>query len=160
MILGASGVFEDAAGTVRLPKRVGGGEIRVDGASGDSPSIPHTRPDVFQVAFPHWPAKYSWRTRAQKREGKIKQSQGADLVVGWGSHCLQEVEHRNSGWLVYGLGRGAAAPDRRFARPQVERHLVACSFVAVLELSRRPGRRERSVSLKLYPVYAGVDESG
>jgi len=62
--------------------------------------------DVFVIIFPHFNYKesYEWKRNEQTNLYHELIDGGADLVIGHGSHALQEIERYNDRWIIYGLG--------------------------------------------------------
>lgn len=165
---------------LRLPDRVGGGEIHLHGsfqysvrhdrdfgfyADENSPGcaplkvseVPAARneatsSDTFQVAFPHWGANYAWRTEGQYRLAHRFIKKDYDLILGHGAHSLQEVHRKQQRWVVYGLGNGVFNSGGRWRRYEDEHGILPFSFWAMLEVNRQG--EHRWLTLKLYPVYS------
>lgn len=114
--------------------------------------------DRFTIAFPHWGANYQWRTERQQDLGRALLAGGHDVVLGHGSHCIQELEQVQGRWIVNSIGNGNFQSGGRFARYGAEGGILPYGFWAMLELSGTG--TERSVSLRLYPVHADNAETG
>lgn len=122
-----------------------------------APSSPQSRPErasnAFQVAFPHWGPNYRWRSLAQRRLAGDLLDRNFDVIVGHGSHSIQEVLRRQKRWIVYSLGNGNFQSAGRFKDQRRKAGVLPYGFWAVLEVVQLAGN-ERLVRLKLYPVYA------
>lgn len=171
--------------TVALPKEVGGGEVRFHAsfqwssrydsefafyASDDTPgcaALPSTlktpplmggRVDVFDVAFPHWGQNYRWASKRQRRLSSDLLKRSYDLVLGHGSHCIQEIELRDGRWVVYSIGNGVFQSGGRFQRYMREHGIYPMGFWAIIEI--RCEGDMRSADLKLYPTYSDNHKTG
>lgn len=172
---------------VALPEAVGGGEIHFHGsfqyskahdetfgfyaketAPGCAPlsraalenrSVRHGAEKAFHIAFPHWGANYKWRGASQRRLGDMLFDQGCDLVLGHGSHCLQQLERRKQRWVVYSIGNGNFQSGGRFQRYIEENGILPMGAWAMLHVEMK-STGERSTHLRLYPVYSDNNETG
>lgn len=106
----------------------------------------------MHISFPHWGPNYAWKSRGQSRLASRLAAEGYDLVVGHGSHAVQEVQKLGDRWMVYSLGNGNFQSSGRWKRYERENGIFSLGFWAVLEVSKTPGE-ERHVWLNLYPVY-------
>ena len=76
-------------------------------------------PDAFIIAFPHWGSNYEYASERQQSLGRVLCDAGADLVIGHGSHMMQEITRYGSKWLVYGIGNFIFNSPGRFAGYEV-----------------------------------------
>ena len=62
--------------------------------------------DVFIVIFPHWSGtrNYGWKTDNQTEMGHKFIEAGADLIIGYGPHNLQQIEKYRGHFILYSLG--------------------------------------------------------
>lgn len=185
---GAGRFREEAERPYRLslPERVGGGEIDFYGAfqyarshaeeyswyaTDDSPGSAaisagsvvkpadhERRPDTFHIAFPHWGANYAWRTRGQERIASQLTKQGYDLVLGHGSHTVQEIHPSSDRWIIYGIGNGNFQSGGRWRRFEEANKILPFGFWVMLDVTKRGN--ERDVAVNLYPVYSDNSASG
>ncbi|HIT76665.1 MAG TPA: CapA family protein [Candidatus Avipropionibacterium avicola] len=109
--------------------------------------------DLLTIAFPHWGANYRWRTPGQQVLGQTLIGSGHDLVLGHGSHCVQEIDRIEQHWVVNGLGNGNFQSGGRFARYVREESILPYGFWAVLEIGA-PEHGQRRVVLRLHPVHS------
>jgi len=116
------------------------------------------RPDSYHIAFPHWGANYNWRTDGQYRIANRLLSKGYNLLLGHGSHCVQEVLRSYQRWSVYSIGNGNFQAKGRFDQFETENCILPYGLWAVIEIRVHDG--ERSVALKLYPVYSDNTQTG
>jgi poly-gamma-glutamate capsule biosynthesis protein CapA/YwtB (metallophosphatase superfamily) len=93
-------------GTYPLAARTITGQIR---------ALKQADPGLFVVAFPHWGDDYAWRSPAQAELAEVMLEAGADLVIGHGTHLLQQVELRQGRLVLYGLGNFVFLSPGRYA---------------------------------------------
>lgn len=67
-------------------------------------SVKAKHPDELIVICPHWRRDYKWRSERQERAAQRLTAAGADLIIGHGSHMMQELEKINDAWVVHGIG--------------------------------------------------------
>ena len=60
-------------------------------------------PDAFVILFPHWGNNYQWYDEAQISLSDSLFLCGVDLIIGHGSHMMQEFEKRNKKLVLYTL---------------------------------------------------------
>ncbi|HEY8452401.1 MAG: CapA family protein [Micromonosporaceae bacterium] len=108
------------------------------------------RPDEFVVVVLHWLRDYQWRSDRQVQAARELTAAGADLVVGHGSHMLQEIEKIGGRWVVHGLGNFIFNSAGRYRRLGVPPY----SLVARITVS--PSR----VLLRLYPIVTDNRRTG
>lgn len=176
---GAGRTLEEARNPycVQLPARVGGGELQFRAFSQRSPrrgrnrdlyasdetagyaplslsSVANARNrstplDSFHIALPNWGGNHGWRGTDQFELAHRFLNKDYDLVLGHGSHAMQEVHRKQQRWVVYGTGDAfPAATDPQ--KPQNEGIAPTHSFWAILEIHR--SARKRWLTLKLYPI--------
>lgn len=164
--------------TIALPDGLGGGQVdiytafrwrrhydrdfafyarrRKPGAMSLSPrSAKRMRPTdraAFNVFYPHWGADYRWALNQQRVVADILTGNGFDLVVGHGSHCLQEYEMVNGVPVVYGIGNGVFQSRGRYRAHVEKSEILPYGFWAMLHISRRDA--DWQGFLRLYPVYS------
>ena len=103
-------------------------------------------PDSLVVAFPHWGSNYSWKTEDQTELAKKLIDGGADIVIGHGSHLMQEIEQYKGKWIIYSLGNFV------FNAPGRYRQTNAWPYSAVLLLRFLFESNTLRVSFQLYPT--------
>lgn len=166
---------------IPLPLSMGGGEIHFHGsfqysrhhdleyefyASDQSPGCaPLTRKsasdasilggaeDTFHVSFPHWGANYDWRTPGQARLARHLLEAGFDLILGHGSHCVQEIVRSKRRWTVHSIGNGNFQSGGRFEAYRKENGIAPYGLWSILEITLKESG-DRRIELKLYPVYS------
>lgn len=109
-------------------------------------------PKRYNVAFPHFGANYRWVSTKQRRQGKILTSVGYDLVVGHGSHCLQDFEVLNGVPVFWSLGNGMFLSPGRFKRFIEQYDVLPYGAWAFLEVE--VVHQSRNLWLTVYPVCA------
>jgi len=108
--------------------------------------IKETIPGVYVVVFPHWGKNYMWKSEKQFRLAHEIIDAGADLIIGHGSHMMQEIEKYNGRWVLYSIGNFMYNPGGRYQKFNVE----PFSLVAQLSLQEIDGNSVRA--MKLYPI--------
>lgn len=109
-------------------------------------------PEAFVVVFPHWGRNYVWRSDVQRMQADALVNAGADLVIGHGAHCMQDIEKIDNTWVVYSLGNFLFNTPGRFARYQEERGILPFGMVAMCRFAY--DEDDLSVTLRLYPIYS------
>jgi glutathione synthase/RimK-type ligase-like ATP-grasp enzyme len=105
-------------------------------------------PEAILIAFPHWGSNYLYVTDRQRELGRRLLDAGADLVVGHGSHMLQEIEQHDGRFIVYGLGNFVYNSPGRFHRyPDV----LPFGLLARLFFSMSEDSLE--IRARLYPIH-------
>jgi poly-gamma-glutamate capsule biosynthesis protein CapA/YwtB (metallophosphatase superfamily) len=103
-------------------------------------------PEAYIVAFPHWGSNYQYVNERQKVLAKVLCDSGADLVIGHGSHMLQEITRYNGKWIVYGIGNFIYNSPGRYAKHNV------LPFGLVGQLGLRQENDRIAGTLNLYPI--------
>lgn len=104
-------------------------------------------PKAFLIAFPHWGSNYLPVTDRQRELGRLLVDAGADLVVGHGSHMLQEIEQYKERWLVYGLGNFIFNSPGRFHQHEV----LPFGLLARLNIFHKNNGFD--IIMHLYPIH-------
>ena len=108
------------------------------------------RPDEFLVVVPHWLRDYQWRSDFQARTAQQLTAAGADLVLGHGSHMLQEIEKIEGRWVIHGLGNFIFNSPGRYQALGVPPY----SLMARLTIS------STQMLLRLYPIVTDNRRTG
>ena len=103
---------------------------------------------AFIVALPHWGRNYRFKTGAQTKLAHALIDAGADLVMGHGSHILQEIEHYRGRWILYSLGNFVFNSPGRYQKESVH----PFSLAARLEVSEQAD--VLALTLRLYPIFS------
>ncbi len=105
-------------------------------------------PNAFVVVFPHWGNNYQEANVSQKNMAHYLITEGADMIIGHGSHMMQEVEKYNGKWIFYSLGNFVFNSPGRYQKLAVDPY----SLMAELVLSKALVGDSMNVDLRLYPV--------
>lgn len=101
-------------------------------------------PSCFVIAVLHWRRDYKWRSERQAEAAHQLLRAGADLLIGHGSHMMQEIEKIDGRWVAHGLGNFVFNSPGRYRDMKAPPY----SFVARLIFEAgSPGPR-----LLLYPL--------
>jgi poly-gamma-glutamate capsule biosynthesis protein CapA/YwtB (metallophosphatase superfamily) len=103
--------------------------------------------NLFVILFPHWGKNYQWKTDKQTETAHELIDAGADLIIGQGSHMLQEVERYNGHWIIYSIGNSV------FNAPGRYEYYNAPPYSFIAELVFRINKEDRETHLRLYPVF-------
>lgn len=103
-------------------------------------------PGAYIVAFPHWGSNYQYVNDRQKALAKVLCDSGADLVIGHGSHMLQEITRYNGKWIVYGIGNFIYNSPGRYGKHNV------LPFGLIGQLGLRQENDRIKGTLHLYPI--------
>jgi glutathione synthase/RimK-type ligase-like ATP-grasp enzyme len=109
-------------------------------------ALRNNHPDAYIIAFPHWGSNYQYASERQKSLGKQLCDAGADLVIGHGSHMMQEFARCGNKWVIYGIGNFIFNSPGRFASHRV------LPFGMIARLCFRHENGRRSANLNLYPI--------
>jgi D-alanine-D-alanine ligase-like ATP-grasp enzyme/poly-gamma-glutamate capsule biosynthesis protein CapA/YwtB (metallophosphatase superfamily)/acylphosphatase len=134
--------FRDELKAYATKDRPGSAELVVSSLATRIRRIKERRPDEFVVVCPHWRRDYRWRSDRQARTAAQLVEAGADLILGHGSHMMQEIEKVAGRWVVHGLGNFV------FNSPGRYKKLGAPPYSLVARLTVTHGQ----VGLKLYPI--------
>lgn len=102
--------------------------------------------DTFVVVFPHWGKNYEWTSKKQQKLGRQMIDAGADLVLGHGAHCMQEIERYRDRWIVYSIGNFMFNSRGRYQLLSAQ----PFSLPAVMHCSETKG--ELTKNLRFYPI--------
>lgn len=142
--------FEDELKVFATADRPGVANLRTGGLPRRIQRLRAERPDEFVVVVPHWLRDYRWRSERQERAARELIAAGADLVVGHGSHMLQEIEKIAGRWVVHGLGNFVFHSAGRY------RQLGAPPYSLVARITVSADR----ILLRLYPIVTDNRRTG
>jgi D-alanine-D-alanine ligase-like ATP-grasp enzyme/L-alanine-DL-glutamate epimerase-like enolase superfamily enzyme len=108
--------------------------------------IRREEPSSLIVVFPHWGRNYQWVSEGQQRTAEVFRQAGADLIIGHGSHMLQQCSFADNNAVVYSLGNFMFNWGGRFGA------LDAPPFGLVARVEVAPERDAWKVDLRLYPL--------
>jgi UDP-N-acetylmuramoyl-tripeptide--D-alanyl-D-alanine ligase len=105
-------------------------------------------PQSVIIAFPHWggPSNYDWANEEMSVLNSQLLASGADLVIGHGSHSIQEFSSTQEGTTIFSLGNFVFNSPGRYKKHNAPPY----SVVARLDLAR--GREGWGGKLRLYPI--------
>lgn len=103
-------------------------------------------PDALVILFPHWGSNYQWRDENQAKLSDGLFSCGVDLIIGHGSHMIQEFEKRNNNLVVYSIGNFMFHSPGRYEKMQ------APPYSFVVSLTVQMVNNQADIQLKLYPI--------
>lgn len=101
----------------------------------------------YVVAFPHWGRNYQWKINYQSKLARSMVRAGADLVLGHGAHCLQELERVEGRWVVHSIGNSVFN-----TRGGYRKHPGILPYSFLARLCVRYRARRPVVTLRLYPI--------
>lgn len=103
-------------------------------------------PECFIIVSPHWGRNYQWRSSYQREVAEEVLAAGADLIIGHGSHMVQEFERIGAKWVVYSVG------NFMFNSPGRYKKFNAPPFSLIASLSFVETDVGIRKSLRLYPI--------
>jgi poly-gamma-glutamate capsule biosynthesis protein CapA/YwtB (metallophosphatase superfamily)/D-alanine-D-alanine ligase-like ATP-grasp enzyme len=106
------------------------------------------RPGCFAIVLPHWGRNYRWRTDRQRIMARALINAGADMIIGHGSHMLQEVERINGKWVLFSLGNFVFNSLGRYAKFSAPPY----SLVARLVISPSAAKDGPTCTLQVLPI--------
>lgn len=110
--------------------------------------------NAYIIVFPHWGRNYQLASLAQRRLARRLIDAGGDLVVGHGSHMLQQLERRRGRWIVHSLGNFVFASPGRYAKFGAPPY----SMIASIRLNATGDGVEETI--RLYPIFSNNLISG
>ncbi|MEX0922232.1 MAG: CapA family protein [Rhodovibrionaceae bacterium] len=115
-------------------------------------AIRRLAPETLVVVYPHWLRNYRPVEPEQRRLARAAIEAGADIVIGHGSHMLQEVEYYRGRWIVYSLGNFVFLTEGRY------RQFGALPYSLIARLTLVAGPKVGS--LRLYPIHSDNAANG
>ena len=103
---------------------------------------------AFIIAYPHFGPNYTWKTQSQAKLARTLIDAGADLVLGHGSHMVQEIERYKGRWIIYSLGNFVFNSPGRYKKEKAD----PFSLLAQLNISHI--NNEMKFILNLYPIFS------
>ena len=101
---------------------------------------------AFIIAYPHWFENYVWKTEDETKLAHAMIDTGADMVMGHGTHMLQEIELYKDKWIIYSLGNFVFNAPGRYEKKEANPY----SLLAMLEIAEN--KNNLSMNLRLYPI--------
>lgn len=111
-------------------------------------------PDAFLIAFPHWGSNYQYVSERQKTLAHDIIEAGADLIIGHGSHMMQEIEVYEGHWILYGIGNFVYNSPGRFSRYDV------LPFGLLTRLTVAECNDRSSINVQIYPTCIDNGKTG
>lgn len=99
--------------------------------------------DPFIILFPHWGKNYRQAQEYQKEMAHQLIDAGADLIIGHGSHTVQEIEEYNGKWIIYNIGNFIFNAPGRYGSTGAKPYSLMAELVVT----------GSGQSIKLYPVF-------
>jgi poly-gamma-glutamate capsule biosynthesis protein CapA/YwtB (metallophosphatase superfamily) len=103
-------------------------------------------PNGFVIVFPHWGSNYSWKSRSQTDLAEKLVDAGADIVIGHGSHLIQEIEKYKDKWIIYSLGNFVFNSPGRYEKKDTWPY----SAISILRFSFE--NNKLNTRFRLYPI--------
>jgi poly-gamma-glutamate capsule biosynthesis protein CapA/YwtB (metallophosphatase superfamily) len=94
------------------------------------------------IVFPHWGRNYQWKHVKQTLITKTLIKSGADIIIGHGSHMIQEIESLSKKPILYSLGNSVFNSKGRYSKFDVFEY----SILTILEIVND------NYLLKCYPI--------
>ncbi len=104
-------------------------------------------PNAFIIAFPHWGSNYSYKTERQEHLAKLIIDSGADMIIGHGSHMMQEIDTYRGKWILYGIGNFVFNSPGRFSEYEVQ------PFGLLPRLSISEVENAIKINVQIYPIF-------
>lgn len=111
-------------------------------------------PEAFIIAYPHWGSNYLYVVERQEELAKTLIDAGADLIVGHGSHMMQEIGSHNGRWIVYGIGNFVYNSPGRYARHDVLPYGLLTRLIFFIDKGRI------CINVRLYPTHIDNSKTG
>ena len=111
-------------------------------------NLKETIQDIYVIVFPHWGKNYMWKSGKQSRLAHEIIDAGADLIIGHGSHMMQEIEKYNGHWILYSIGNFMYNSPGWYQKFNVD----PFSLAARLLLQESDGNLVKT--MKLYPIFS------
>jgi hypothetical protein len=110
-------------------------------------NIKQREPDSIVVIYPHWGVDYEWKNDAQESLAREFIKAGADLIIGTGSHTIQQIEYINGRATIYGIGNFIFNSSGRY-----ELKNAAPYSLIVRMIIKYDENEHEKISLRLYPI--------
>jgi hypothetical protein len=110
-------------------------------------SLRQANPEAFIIAFPHWGSNYFYVNERQQSLAREIIDAGADIIVGHGSHMMQEIELYKGRWIIYGIGNFV------FNSPGRYRNFDVLPFGLIPRITFFQQKDKFCVNVRLYPIH-------
>jgi len=104
-------------------------------------------PEAFIIAFPHWGSNYCYMAERQQKLAHLMIDAGVNLIIGHGSHMMQEIEKYKESWILYGIGNFIYNSPGRFRKYEVN------PFGLIPKLCIKETDKNLKMDLKAYPIF-------
>lgn len=104
-------------------------------------------PAAILIAFPHWGSNYCYKKKKQEKLAHALIDAGVDLIIGHGSHMMQEIEIYQGKWILYGIGNFIYNAPGRYRNFDVD----AFGLIPKLKLFNKSDTV--TANLELYPIF-------
>lgn len=109
--------------------------------------IKQREPGSIVVIYPHWGVDYEWKNDEQDRLSREFIRAGADLIIGTGSHSIQQIEYINSRPVIYGIGNFIFNSSGRYKL----KNAAPYSLIVRMMITYDENGHEK-IFLRLYPI--------
>lgn len=117
-------------------------------------SLRKSYPKAFLIAFPHWGSNYQYVSERQKTLAKHIIDAGADLIIGHGSHMMQEIEVYKGRWIIYSIGNFVYNSPGRYSRYDV------LPFGLLTRLNINENNDRICINMQHYPTHIDNEKTG
>jgi len=104
-------------------------------------------PNSIIIIYAHWGNDYQWKTDNQVDLSRKYIAAGADIIVGHGSHIIQEIEYINGNLVVYGIGNFIFTTSGRYK----SKNAAPYSFIARMIIFDNANNLN-NIKIRLYPI--------
>ncbi len=136
----------------KLPAQDESSAFRIEEADIDSlasrvQTMKTESPNLYVVVYAAMGGFYERASKADQANARKLIDAGADLIVGYGSRALKEIEKYNEKWIVYGLGNFVFTSKGNFSR---NKRVYPFGGMLRVVLSKRGS--EIQPALRIYPI--------
>jgi poly-gamma-glutamate capsule biosynthesis protein CapA/YwtB (metallophosphatase superfamily) len=118
-----------------------------ENAASQIKALRNSFPNAFIIAFPHWGSNYAYKSDRQEHLAKIIIDSGADMIVGHGSHMMQEIDTYRGKWILYGIGNFVFNSPGRFSEYEVQ------PFGLIPRLNISEVENAIKINVQIYPIF-------
>ncbi|MFH0876421.1 MAG: CapA family protein [archaeon] len=112
-------------------------------------------PESFIILLIHWGEDYEWMSQRQKQLAtQITKSSDVNLIIGHGSHTLQQVDFFNDTYVVYGIGNFFFNSIGRYSS------MSGFPYSFITRLIIQSQNNSEKIFLRLYPFKSDNAASG
>ena len=126
------------------PSEPGTNPLDVEMLCSDIKATKAQDPACFVIVSLHWRRDYLWRSSHQVEAARRLLRAGADLLVGHGSHMMQEIENIDGRWVAHSLGNFVFNSPGKYQETDAPPYSLVARVV--FDHVPRPSR------LRLYPL--------